>query len=61
MSQEIRTPMNGVTGTINLLRDPGATEEQREYFDIIQSCGESLPQLPGKLHRRQHLSQGSLC
>ena len=45
MSHEIRTPMNGITGTISLLRDSDATEEQREHFDTIQSCGESLLQL----------------
>jgi PAS domain S-box-containing protein len=45
MSHEIRTPMNGIIGTISLLRDSGATEEQQEHFGTIQSCGESLLQL----------------
>jgi signal transduction histidine kinase/CheY-like chemotaxis protein len=60
MSHEIRTPMNGITGTISLLRDSGATEDQREHFDTIQSCGESLLQLINDILDLSKIEAGKL-
>jgi signal transduction histidine kinase/ligand-binding sensor domain-containing protein/DNA-binding response OmpR family regulator len=42
MSHEIRTPMNGVMGMSALLAETPLTEEQREYNDMISTCGDNL-------------------
>ncbi|WP_166437018.1 ATP-binding protein [Niastella caeni] len=42
MSHEIRTPMNGVINMSSMLAETPLTEKQREYTNIISTCGESL-------------------
>jgi PAS domain S-box-containing protein len=60
MSHEIRTPMNGIIGTISLLQDSGVTEEQREHFNTIRSCGESLLQLVNDILDLSKMEAGML-
>ena len=42
MSHEIRTPLNGILGFIQVLMQMECSSEQREYYDIIYSSGQSL-------------------
>jgi signal transduction histidine kinase/DNA-binding response OmpR family regulator len=42
MSHELRTPLHAILGFSNLLRQHGATEEQRRDLDIINRSGEHL-------------------
>jgi PAS domain S-box-containing protein len=60
MSHEIRTPMNGIIGTIGLLQDSGVSEEQREHFNTIQSCGELLLQLVNDILDLSKIEAGKL-
>ncbi len=43
MSHEIRTPMNGILGFASMLKDLNLKrEDQQEYIQIIEKCGERL-------------------
>jgi PAS domain S-box-containing protein len=43
MSHEIRTPMNGILGFMQLLKEPGLSEDQMaEYIDIVNKSGNRL-------------------
>lgn len=42
MSHEIRTPLNGIMGFIQVLLQMESSPQQREYYDIIYSSGQSL-------------------
>lgn len=43
MSHEIRTPMNGILGFMDLLQQPGISEDQAdEYIKIVKASGERL-------------------
>ena len=42
MSHELRTPLNAILGFSDLLRENGASDEQRRDLDIISRSGEHL-------------------
>lgn len=42
MSHEIRTPMNAIIGMIKLLADTPLTDEQQDYFNVIQHSSDIL-------------------
>jgi two-component system, sensor histidine kinase and response regulator len=42
MSHEIRTPMNAILGFCDIMLDEEATEQQRDYLNIIHNAGENL-------------------
>jgi signal transduction histidine kinase len=42
MSHELRTPLNSILGFSHLLRERGASEQQRHELDIINRSGEYL-------------------
>jgi len=45
VSHEIRTPLNGVLGMLNLLKEIGVPERQREYLNIAVTSGNTLQEL----------------
>jgi signal transduction histidine kinase/ActR/RegA family two-component response regulator len=42
MSHELRNPLSSILGVSNLFREENATEQQREYLDLIDRSGEHL-------------------
>jgi len=42
MSHEIRTPLNGIIGFTKLLKELGATEDQKEFIFLIENSSHNL-------------------
>ncbi len=49
MSHEIRTPLNGIVGAVSMISEFNWPNEQKEYFEIIQSCCDSLCDVVGNI------------
>ncbi len=49
MSHEIRTPLNGIVGAVSMISEFNWAGEQKEYFEIIQSCCDSLCGVVGNI------------
>lgn len=61
MSHEIRTPLNGVVGMCRLLLDSHTiTAEQKEYLNIIHTCGFQLVDIVGDILDFSKLNTGAL-
>ena len=42
MSHEMRTPLNGILGMTDLLLDSELTDEQRDFAQVVNQCGNNL-------------------
>ena len=61
MSHEIRTPMNHILGFIELLKDPGLSEnEKKEFMAIVKSSGNLLLKLIDDIIDIAKLESGQL-
>lgn len=60
MSHEIRTPLNAIVGFSNLLASEGGTEEQKEYFEIIQTNSDLLLHLINDILDISRLESGKM-
>ncbi len=49
MRHEIRTPLNGIVGAVSMISEMDWSKEHKEYFEIIQSCCDSLSNVVGNI------------
>ncbi len=60
MSHEIRTPMNGILGMTEFALGTPLNSEQREYLQLVKSCGESLMEIIEELLDFSKIEAGKL-
>ena len=60
MSHEIRTPMNGILGMTEFALGTPLNTEQKEYLQLVKSCGESLMEIIEELLDFSKIEAGKL-
>ncbi len=60
MSHEIRTPMNGIMGMSELLTKTELTDSQREYVEMVNRSGDTLPRIPNDVLDFSKIEAGKL-
>lgn len=60
MSHELRTPLNGLLGMVEVLRETGLEQEQREFLDAIKQCGQDMLRIVNNLLDISQARRGEL-